>query len=140
MPDMLHELRPSIIPPEREAVETGADTKSSLTTHQQGEEQFREQWDLIDLKLIEWGCNLSRFDEEGIVPPSRQAIRRAIEVAQELSNALAPAPMRVVPDAYGGIVFERRDRDLFETIRIGADECVEHCAFCNWELVMRESW
>jgi hypothetical protein len=136
MPDMIFEPRASIIPPEREVLETGADVKSSVAL-----EKRREAWQkLIDDKLIEWGSNPGQLDEERTTTPSRSTIRLATQWASKLSRQGFPAPLRVVPDAHGGIVFERREHDVFETLRFGADQSIEHCVFRNWKLVVRESW
>ena len=118
-----------------EAAQTHFDTATPIVQDSQ------EVWQsLIDDKLIDWGQNPGQFDEAGIEPPSRQVIVRAIEVAQQFSRARRPAPDRVVPDAHGGIVFERQEQKVFETIRIPADDQIEYSLFVDSRLMDREYW
>ena len=117
------------------AAQAHFDTESPIV------QNSREVWQsLIDNKLIDWGQNPEQFDEEGIEPPSRQTVWRAIDVAQHLSRTGGPAPDRVVPDAHGGIVFERQEQKVFETIRIQADDQIEYSLFVDSRLMDREYW
>lgn len=93
---------------------------------------------IIDNKLIEWGRDPSRLDEEGTVAPTKQTIQFAIALASWLRNQGFPAPTRVVPDAHGGIVFEVQEQNLEETLRLSADLGLEYCAFDNGRLVHRQ--
>ena len=129
-------ISPSII----EAAQV--DAELPVTHDSNRDDEAREKWqDFIDHRLIEWGWNPSQFDGEGIEPPSRETIGRAIKVAQALSKASrAAAPTRVVPDAHGGIVFERQVEDVFETVRISADGDIEYCVFDKSRLVHHEYW
>ena len=72
------------------------------------------------------------LDEDGIKESSIETIRRAIRVARGLDK-----PMRVVQDAHGGIVFERRSGNVFESIRVSADSA-ERCVFENGRLTSRQ--
>jgi hypothetical protein len=67
-----------------------------------------------------------------------------IHLATLLAGALSkfdfPAPTRIVPDAHSGIVFERRDGNAFESIRLSAGGSVEYCFFENSRLVSHEHW
>ena len=121
--------------PLAEAAQTHFDAQTPIT------HDSREAWRaLIDEKLIDWGQNPGQFDEDGIEPPSRQTVWRAIDVAQHFIRARRPAPDRVVPDAHGGIVFERQEQKVFETIRIQADDQIEYSLFVDSRLMDREYW
>jgi hypothetical protein len=94
----------------------------------------------VDNELIEWGRDPMRFEDEGIPAPSKNTIRAAIRLVHELCERGFPPPTRIVPDACGGIVFERRLNGMFESIRISADGNVEYCLFDQGSLVRREPW
>ena len=72
------------------------------------------------------------LDEDGLAAPSIETIRRANQIVQRLDN-----PMRVVQDAHGGIVFERRSGNVFESIRV-SKYSAERCVFENGRLTSRE--
>lgn len=95
---------------------------------------------MIDRTLTEWARKPSQLDEPETVTPTKQTIQRAISLARALSREGLSAPTRIVPDAHGGIVFERRHEGLFESIRISADSGVEHRVFEDSRLVCREQW
>ena len=133
------ELRPFISTMVREAVSTGAVTEARITRdYGQKDEAFQRWQTLIDDQLIEWGRDPSQLADEETQPPSKDTILRAILVARGLSRADCPAPTRIVADAHGGIVFERHEGNLFESIRLLADGSAEYCTFVNARLVDRE--
>jgi hypothetical protein len=116
---------------------TGADTASPATIEQADDDQFRESWQaLIDHRLIEWGRDPRQLDEEGTKVPSKDTIQRAIWLADRLCKNGLPAPTNIVPDAHGGIVFERKCGEMFESVRVMPDGTAEYCAFkdCHWAL------
>ena len=103
---------------------------------------FAESWGkVLDERLIEWAAHPEDFDEEGIVPPSRETISLAYQqvVKPFREKGLVP-PSQVVPDTHGGIVFERRDNNIFESICVRADGHIEYCLFSNGKLVERQMW
>lgn len=101
----------------------------------------RAAWQqVIDQKLNEWQRNPGQLDEPDTLTPSQETIQRALALAGVLSKEGCAAPTRIVPDAHGGIVFERKEKGLFESIRISADGSVEHCVFQDGRLVRREPW
>lgn len=133
------ELRSFISPMVRAAVSTGAVTEARITRDYGRIDKASEEWHvLIDDQLIEWGRDPSQLEDEDIQPPSMDTIHRAIWLATVLSKADVPAPTRIVPDADGGIVFERHEGSVFESIRLSADGGAEYCAFKNSRLVKRE--
>jgi len=96
----------------------------------------RDAWDqIIDRYLIEWARYPSRLDDEGVIPPSADIIHRACEIAIDMRDQTLAAPLRVVPNGDGGIVFERREGPIFQTIEIYEDGSVESAAFVDSRLV-----
>ncbi len=102
------------------------------------ESTWREAWDqVIDHKLIAWGSDPSQLEDEGIDPPTREIIYQAIRLAQEYRDAKCPAPDSIVPDPNGGIVFERREKDVSEVLHIWEDGTTEYLFFRGTRLVER---
>lgn len=98
-----------------------------------------DRWqDLID-NLIEWAIRPEE-SEDDCLPPSGETIAIAAKVMRELVKSRAPSPQRVVLDANGGIVFESRDGDVFESIHIHSDQDPEYCLFEGGKLRKRERW
>ena len=120
--------------PVRSRVETGAaDDRILIDREHDGN---RTAWqDLIDGKLIEWGRNPDALEDDGIRPPSATIIKLACQVATILRDEEWPPPLRVIPNGDGGIVFERREGQLFVTIEIDEDGSIEYAAFVNCRLV-----
>jgi hypothetical protein len=121
------------------AVLTNADYESPITRDYGREDTAHDSWDLIDKKLIEWGCDPSQLDEDGTITPAGDTIQLAIQIATELNRQGCAAPTRVVPDAHGGIVFELQGSFVFESIHIKPDGSVEHRVLKNHRVVLREA-
>ncbi len=100
-----------------------------------------DQWGkVLDEQLIEWGNHPEDFIEEGFVPPSRETIHLAFKhVLKPFQAQGRMPPSHVVPDTEGGIVFELRSNDVFESIRVQADGHIEYCCFCGGRLVERQN-
>lgn len=99
----------------------------------------RAKWEtLIDATLMKWLLDPSQLDEPDTETPSRETIQRAILLARHLRDL--PPPTSIVPDAHGGIVFERKQNGIFETIRLSADGHVEHCLFEDCRQTQRDTW
>ena len=100
-----------------------------------------DQWGkVLDEQLIEWAQHPEDFIDEGLVPPSRETIHLAFEhVLKPFRDQGRVPPSHVVPDANGGIVFELRSNDVFESIRVQADGHIEYCRFCSGRLVERQN-
>ena len=79
---------------------------------------------MIDDYLIEWG-------------PSEAIIRLAGQIAMVLRDNGAAAPLRVVPDGEGGISFERRSGDWFESLDILEGGSIELTTFKDCRLHSR---
>lgn len=137
----LIESIPSISVPLREAVSTGVEIGVPVTRDYGRQDRAPEKWqNMIDYQLIEWGRNPSQLEHEDIQPPSTDTILRAIRLANMLWKRGLPEPTRIVPDAHGGIVFERHEGNVFESIRLSADGSSEYCAFEGSRLVERQPW
>ena len=125
----------------RDAVSTSVAIGAPITRDYGRIDKASEEWQvLIDYQLIEWGRDPGQLENEEIQPPSKSTIQLAIRLAGMLSKPGLPAPTRIVPDAHGGIVFERQGRNVFESIRISADGTAEYCVFENSRLVERQRW
>ena len=130
--------RPAISSPITEPVKTCVDTESPAMSIRQGEEQYQQEWDLIETKLIEWGRDPSQLDEEGTTTPSGDTIQLAIETASRMSRDRDPAPTRVVPDVHGAIVFELQGGNTFESVHVQPDGRIEHRFFVDHRLQLQK--
>ena len=129
---------PFISPPLPNAVPTDVDVESPATCDYGRAHEAREAWqNLIDYRLIEWGRDATPFDDEGVEPPTGETIRLAIALAQESRNAGFAPPDSVVPDPNGGIVFERREKNVSGVFHVWDDGTVEYCGFQGTHLVER---
>src|ERR1700687_5992985 len=81
---------------------SAVDTKGQLeqpTTRDYCQHVSQGAWDeFIDRTLIEGGWNSSQLEDEGIEPPKRETISRAIRLAQNYRDQGLPAPDSVVND------------------------------------------
>jgi hypothetical protein len=99
--------------------------------------RVRITWhDIID-RLIDIGRSVDDFEAEGITPPSRATIARAAKLAAWMRDEGYQPPDRVVPDAGGGVVFERTTSRTYETICVSVDG-IEYCAYVDGRLAKRE--
>jgi hypothetical protein len=99
---------------------------------------IRAAWQsLIDYRLIELGCHSEQIDDEGVSPPSRAIVQIAIQLAERFRDAGFLPPSSVVPDANGGIVFERREENTTEVFHIWDDGEIEYQRFEGSRLVER---
>ena len=121
-----------------DAVPTHVDAESPITRDHDREDVAGETWQtFIDQQLIEWGREPSQIEDEGIEPPSRGTIQQAVLLAQSLRDAGFTPPDSIVPDPNGGIVFERREKDVSEVFHVWDDGTVEYCGFQGARLVER---
>ncbi len=120
------------------AVSTSADDESSVTGQTADGPSATSRWqEIIDHILIEWALNPAQLADDGIEPPTRETVAMAIQEAQIFKQRELAPPTRVVPDAEGGIVFEREERDVLEMIRISPDRKFEYGLFRNGSLIQR---
>ena len=137
---MFTEPRPSISPPLLEPVKTRADTASPATIDTQQASQFRQAWQtLIDQSLLGWLRDPSQLEDDGVEHPTPPILRLAIDWAEKSrDNGLPPADS-IVPDANGGIVFQRRVNEMSEVFYIWDDGTLEYQRFHDTHLVERRS-
>jgi hypothetical protein len=103
-------------------------------------EKSRQAWrKLIEDNLTNWGRNPRQFEDEGVTPPSQNVISLAIELARALEKAGSPPPDSVVPDANGGIVFERRHENVSDVYHIWDDGSIDYQRFDGTRLVERRT-
>ena len=96
----------------------------------------REGWQkLIDHRLIEWGRDPSQLEDDDIEAPSGEIISIACQLAYDMRNNDLPFPTRIVPNGEGGIVFERIDGLVFETMEIDDSGSIESTTFIDSRLV-----
>jgi hypothetical protein len=96
-------------------------------------------WDDIIDRLIDIGRNVGDFAAEGMTAPSRATIARAAKLAAWMRDEGYQPPDRVVPDAGGGVVFERTTSRTHETICV-ADSVVDHCWYLDGRLCHQQRW
>lgn len=118
---------------ERQVVTTSADQASM-----DDDLARKRAWQtIIDHQLIEWVCNPDIFDDEDYDPPNRDVITQAITLAREFCNAGGLPPHSVVPDAGGGIVFERRNGSDSQKVHFWDDGTVEYIELTGHKVVDR---
>jgi hypothetical protein len=101
--------------------------------------EFERRWeDVIHGRLAEWNRDPVVLDDEGVEPPSREIIGRAIRLAHYLSSRHVPAPQRIVPDGNGGIVFEWFQDSTTESIEISDEGTLEYLRFVGDRLAASE--
>lgn len=119
---------------------SGVGIQSPVRIRAGDRERNRAAWqDLVNNTLIEWGRDPDQFDEEGIQPPAKETIRRAIRFAGLLDKADLTVPTRIVPDVRGGIVFEYPGNDAFVSFHIQLGRDIELRIFKNHQLIGRET-
>ena len=92
---------------------------------------------LIDEQLIEWGRNPEQFDEDGVKPPTAQALAQACEFAMYCRDGQTDPPLRVAPDGSGGITFEWQIGPVFQTVEINEKGKTEMLSFESSKLTLR---
>ena len=123
-------------------IRTASTTQAAPSETSALEAQVRQRWrqawkDIIDHQLIEWGRDPEQLADDGVAAPSREVVRLAIAFAKQMQNQDFQPAQRVVPDANGGIVFERRESDVVEVIHIWDDGMTEYQLFRGLDLVER---
>ena len=113
-------------------------TRSDLTATMSRQTGY-DQWKRIIDRLREWQKDSSYFDDEDYEPPRSDVIAEAIELAIEFRNANWFPPHFVVPDAGGGIVFERRNGADSQKIHLWSDGPVEYIELRNHKVVYRRN-
>lgn len=118
-----------------DVVTTGAAPNHTLVSEQLDCDAWQH---IIDDYLVEWGRDPRQLEDEDIVPPSVAVITLASQIAMKLRDEGCPPPLRVVPDGEGGITFERRTAEVFESLTVNADGSIELTTFMNCQLLRSE--
>lgn len=119
-------------------VARGVDERTIATLQREAFEARKDAWEeVVNRKLLEWGLDPSALEDDGLEAPSRQTISLACRVAVAARDDGWPPPLRVVPTATGGIVFERKQGTIFETVTVFPDGRVEYTRYIDSQLVSR---
>lgn len=73
-------------------------------------------------------------DEDGLVSPSKSAMRKAVRVVRWLRERGKPRPTSIVQDGDGGIAINHRRGTIHEKIHVHADGRGEYLQFVDSEL------
>ncbi len=109
---------------------TGFSTREPRETH-------REGWQKSIDQLLFWWSNPEYLADEDFDAPDKIVLDLAMRISREFGDSGYPAPDSVVPDANGGIVFERRERDITEVFHIWSDGDAEYLIFHGPRLIER---
>ncbi len=94
-------------------------------------------WKAAIEKLYSW-WNDPVDEEDGYAPPDRNVLAKAIKYAELLQEHEKAPPHRVVQDAGGGIIFERRvDSDGVEKYHFWSGGQIEYIQMKNHKVVAR---
>ena len=119
-------------------VRTNVADQQSLVTRLCERQDSRDAWQaVIDKRLVEWGRDPSGLEDDGITPPSPEAVYQAGQLALTWRDEGVAHPLRVAPTGDGGIVFERWEGGLFQSIEIQANGTIELATFRNSRLLSR---
>jgi hypothetical protein len=94
-------------------------------------------WSEVADLLVEWWGEAGFTDSDGLMYPTEAAIESASRLINRMKSVNYPAPLRVVGDGEGGIVFEHVGPVIAETFRIDEHGAVEYLHFANSRLVAR---
>lgn len=114
-------------------VSSGADGDAQVT----GRTDVGVWQQLIDETLLKWAHEPTYFEGEEFGAPDRETVSVAIRIARHCRDASIAAPDRIVPDADGGIVFERRCGKVTESIHIWDDGTAEYYCLSGTNVVER---
>lgn len=110
-----------------------------LATSVNARREQRDLWNnLIDHTLIEWGHNSDLFVEDGLLPPTRVAIKKACNVAATMREREWPLPTGVIPDGEGGVVFENLNEPSYQRLEIEKDGLMYLVAFRDCTFLSRD--
>lgn len=121
-----------ITPPPERVVNTGVDFDARMPN------RWGQAWQrVIDEKLLLWLHRPELLEDDDQIPPTGTVLRIAMDIAEKFRDADAPPPAKVIVDANGGIVFERREADEAQVIHIWDDQTVDFLKFRGSQLVSR---
>ncbi len=94
-------------------------------------------WELCISTLVDWSRDPAQLSEDGLDPPSKEAIDKVLAIARAMRDYGSPYPTRIVPDGEGGISFERSVEGTLITYGIAKDGSEELCVFVQCRLVFQ---
>lgn len=122
-------------------VSTGAAGSQLLDFDARVEDRNREAWqEIIDYKLVEWGRNPCAIEDDGLFPPSREALERAYSFAIALRDEGKPTPKRTIPDGDGGLAFEYITGGRLEIVHIYEDGTAQRTIYGDEKLMVCEEF
>ena len=99
-----------------------------------------EGWEEIDRELSDWLVDPSSVVDSDAVPPSREIIRLARNVAEIYKDRGTQSPACVVPDTVGGISFEfQSDAQNFRKLEVRSDGRVRWLVIRGGRVLSRQS-
>lgn len=105
-----------------------------------GESDGADEWRArVESRLDEWDKGAKTPDEDGLIPPTQQAVATARQVAVRLRDEVVPVPLRLVQDGAGGIVFEWKHGATTDKLRLDPSGSIEAMGFCDSKLIYRHS-
>lgn len=117
--------------------QTGTDARSPATRANRDADARRAWQRLIDETLLKWLLDPESLSDAGVDPPTKTILRLAVDFAELYRDRGLSAPDRIVPDPNGGIVFERREGAVSETVHVWDDGSIEYLRFEGDRLVER---
>ncbi len=99
--------------------------------------KFGRQWQQALDTLVGWWTDPEIFDDEDCEPPAPNVVAKAIAFAKKFQDEDVPAPHRVVSDAGGGIIFERRSGSYSEKLHFWDDGKTEVIEMSGHKVVRR---
>ncbi len=107
----------------------------SLSLAEAGRHQ--RAWETCISILDNWARDRDQLREDGLDPPSKEVLDKALIIARAMRDYDSPHPTRIVPDGDGGISFERTTDDLLITYGIAEDGSEEVNVFSQCHLVFQ---
>lgn len=98
-----------------------------------------DKWTAVIDTLLDWLIHPDQLNYEEIIPPSREIIKQACDIARLLQSQNYRPPLQVVPDGEGGISFEFQWENYYQSLKLLADSSVEQLLFRDYQLIQRNS-
>jgi hypothetical protein len=103
-----------------------------------GDDPLRDEWAEVVGEITEWLADPSLIMNEDGQIPSKMTIRWALLLAGWLQAKQRQAPIAVVPDGNGSIVFEWRYPGISRSIKTYPDGHIEEIVIRNGKLWSRD--
>jgi hypothetical protein len=96
-----------------------------------------EAWNKQIATLKDWASDPSRLEDDGIEPPSRRVLARALEIATQLRDSGSRAFDRVVTTGDGGVAFHTDAGPDYYSVEVDGDGSAEFFHFRDRQLQSR---